>query len=184
LQTRKHSEKQTLRQNREDPVFMDVSSLQRREHHVTKSHLCTIWAKTFFVLSLCGFPTMAMAQLTAPATSTGTYTVSWTESSGGQTRAYLYESANQGPWMRLTVTGTNSRTFTKSQGTYSYKIQFCFYEPEINQEICEPFSNEVTVVVTTAPGIPGVPGSLGGDITNTTGTYTLSWAAASGAVTG
>jgi Common central domain of tyrosinase len=143
----------------------------------------TAWAKAALVLILCCSPTMAVAALTAPATSTGTYAVSWTEPSGGQQRAYLFESVNLGPWIRNAVTGTISRTFTKPQGTYSYKLQLCFFEPEIGQELCDPFSPEVTVVVTAGQGVPGIPGNLGGDITNVTGTYTLSWAAASGTVT-
>jgi tyrosinase len=125
----------------------------------------------------------AWAQLSVPPLSTGTYTVSWTEPSGGQTRAYLFESANLGPWIRSTVTGSNSRTFTKSPGTYSYRLQICFFEPELNRELCDPFSNEATVVVASAQGVPGVPGSLGGNFTSTTGTFTLSWAAAAGTVT-
>jgi hypothetical protein len=59
-------------------------------------------------------PSTAYA-LTAPSVSTGTYTVSWTEPSGGQ----------------------QSRTFTKPPGTYTYRLLLCFFEPELGRELCE-----------------------------------------------
>jgi hypothetical protein len=100
----------------------------------------TAWAKAALVLILCCSPTMAVAALTAPATSTGTYAVSWTEPSGGQQRAYLFESVNLGPWIRNAVTGTNSRTFTKPQGTYSYKLQLCSLSPRSGRSSVTPLA--------------------------------------------
>src|SRR5262245_8217539 len=125
---------------------------------------------------VAGTRSTAYAQLTAPPVSTGTYTVSWTASSGGQTRAYLLEGQT-----RINVTGTQSRTFTKSPGTYSYRLQICFFEAEINRELCEEPSPEVTVIVTTA-AVPGTPGNLAGAPAHNTGNFTLSWSTVSGRV--
>src|SRR5262245_2215896 len=123
-----------------------------------------------------GMGSTAYAQLTAPSVSTGTYTVSWTASSGGQTRAYLLTSSG-----RINVTGTQSRTFTNPPGTYTYRLQICIFEAEINQELCEPPGPEVTVLVTTA-AVPGAPGNLAAAPAQNTGNFTLSWTTAPGAV--
>lgn len=137
---------------------------------------------SLILLLIYFFPQITLASISAPATSTGTFSVSWTASSGGLMRAYLYESTNDGPWVRYTVTGENSKTFSKPEGIYTYKLRICLFEPEIDREICNPYTNEVTVVVTTAQ-VPGVPGSLGPNINNSTGNYVLSWNAATGVVT-
>ena len=122
-----------------------------------------------FLAAAAALTGAAEADLTAPAVSTGTYTVSWTEPSGGQQRAYLLEGST-----RINVTGQQSRTFTKSPGTYTYRLRLCFWEPEIQQEQCEPPSAEVTVVVTTA-NVPGTPANLTANPARSTGAFSLSW---------
>jgi hypothetical protein len=122
-----------------------------------------------FLAAAAALPGAADADLTAPSVSTGTYTVSWTEPSGGQLRAYLLEGST-----RINVTGRQSRTFTKPPGTYTYRLRLCFWEPEIQQEQCEPPSPEVTVVVTTAT-VPGTPTNLVANPPQNTGAFSLSW---------
>jgi hypothetical protein len=128
------------------------------------------------IFLVAGVGSRAYAQLTAPSVSTGTYTVSWTATSGGQQRAYLLTDSG-----RINVTGTQSRTFTKPPGTYTYRLQLCFFEPSLNRELCDPPSPEVTVVVTTA-AVPGTPGNLAGTPAQSTGAFTLSWTTAPGVV--
>lgn len=94
-----------------------------KTYQLKKSHIRTHWGVSLLLAITCFHPTIALAQLTAPATSTGTYTVSWTEQSGGQTRAYLYERENQDRWKKTTVTGTNRRTFTKPLHFLRYRIR-------------------------------------------------------------
>lgn len=128
-----------------------------------------------------GFPRDARAQqVTAPSVSTGSFTVSWTASSGGQNRAYLLEQSASGSF-RYSVTGAQSRTFTRSPGIFTYRLQLCFFEAELNRELCEPPGPEVTVVVTTGT-VPATPGNLTAAPARSTGTFSLAWTAVAGSV--
>jgi hypothetical protein len=131
------------------------------------------------IVTVTSAPTLP--PLVAPATSTGTYQVSWSATSGGQQRAYLEQHDGQ-QWTRFNVTGANSRSFTNPPGTYAYRLQLCFFEPELKRELCEEYSAEVTVVV-TGSSVPGPPGTLTSSSTFSTGQFTLSWTTASGTVT-
>jgi len=116
------------------------------EHRLIKKPVASV-----FILIVSVFLSeKVFAILSAPSTSYGTYDVSWTESTGGQNRVYLYESVNGSEWINSRVLG-NSKTFTKASGIYKYKIKSCFYEPEPDQEFCSGFSNEVIIRVIT-PG--------------------------------
>ena len=84
-------------------------------------------------------------------TMSGSYTVSWTETSGGVIRAYLAESVNGGGWAKTTVTGTSSKAFTgKAIGTYAYKVQIYEYDYELRQEVFQYETNSATVQVIAA----------------------------------
>ena len=73
-----------------------------------------------------------MAGLSAPSTSTGSYTVSWTQPSSAfiPGRGYtLRESTDGGTnWTGSYATGTSrSKSFTgKASGTYTYDLHYCF----------------------------------------------------------
>ena len=129
----------------------------------------TVLRVFIFLAAAAALAGTAGATLTAPSVSTGSYTVSWTEPSGGQQRAYLLEGST-----RITVTGRQSRAFTKPPGTYTYRLLMCFFEPEIDQELCDPPSPEVTVLVTTAT-VPGTPSNLVADPPRNAGAFSLSW---------
>jgi hypothetical protein len=122
-----------------------------------------------FLAAVAALTGRAGATLTAPSVSTGTYTVSWTEPSGGQQRAYLLQGST-----RITVTGRQSRSFTNPPGTYTYRLLLCFFESETHQELCDPPSPEVTVLVTTAT-VPGTPSNLVADPPRNSGSFSLSW---------
>lgn len=135
------------------------------------------------LLALLLRPLPLAAAVHVPATSTGSYTVTWDEPSGGQVRAYLYERFNGGSASSTTVTGANSRTFTsRPPGTYGYRLRICMWEPELGQEICEPYSAEATVVVSTVP-VPGTPGPLTVTPAQSTGTFSIAWGTVTGTVT-
>lgn len=141
----------------------------------------------------------AAPRLRGPSSSNGTFTLSWSGNSGGQRTAYLEGRAGAGGWNRINVTGRNSRTFSKPSGSYSFRLQFCFFEPEFNLDLCEQYSNVVTVSVNqptaavtptptptftptptpTAPPTSPPSGIISGP-TNSTGTYTLTWTGQSG----
>ncbi len=113
----------------------------------------------------------------------GSYTVSWTEASGGVTRAHLAESFNGGPWSSVTVTGTYSRAYSgRGVGNYSYKIQIYIYDPESRTEIFE-YETEVATVLVTTFTVPGAPGAISGPTSNSNGSYAVTWGSASGTVT-
>ncbi len=115
------------------------------------------------------------------ATSSGNYTVSWTDASGGLTRAYLATSVNSGAWSKITVTGTYSKAYTaRPAGTYRHKIQIYVYDGELRQEIFEYETNVVEVFVGASPGVPG---AIAGPSTSSTGSYALTWGAATGSPT-
>jgi hypothetical protein len=128
-------------------------------------------------------PLPARAALSAPATSTGNYTVSWTDSTQFPLRAYLYERFNGGSATKLTVTGTGSRAFiNKSAGTWGYQLEICHWEAELGREMCNPKSPEATVVVSTVP-VPGTPSSLTATPAESTGAFSLTWSPVAGTVT-
>lgn len=131
-----------------------------------------------------GLPRSAAATVSvSPALSyDGSYTVSWTDWSSGQTRAYLYQSFNGGASTRITVTGTYSRAYSgMSPGDYKYQVKIYFYEPEDGREYLQSQTNIVTVTVTSA-GAPGTPGAITGPTSSSTGSYALGWGASSGTV--
>ncbi len=133
-----------------------------------------------------GVPCVARASISVSPTiitSGGSYTVSWTDTSGGYWHAYLRESVNGGTWSKTAVTGTYSKTYTgKPVGTYAYKVQIYFYDKELGGEDFDHETNVVTAQVVPA-GAPGMPGAITGPDKPSTSSYTLSWGAASGAVT-
>lgn len=120
----------------------------------------------------------------SPVTSCapGSYTVSWTEKSGGVWRAYLWESANGGTWSKTTVTGKYSKAFTgKPVGTYAYQVEIYFYDRELGGEVFDHETNVATAQV-LAPAAPGTPGAITGPPGSSTPSYALAWGAASGRV--
>jgi RHS repeat-associated protein len=125
-------------------------------------------------------PVVAHASVSiSPTTSyNGAYTVSWTDASGGATRAYLASSFNGGAWSKVTVTGTYSRSYSAMPvGTYSYKIQIYRYDLELRKELFERETSVASVLVTT-PSAPAAPGPISGPTSTTIGTYSLAWGAA------
>lgn len=124
-------------------------------------------------------PPPVPGSLSVPATSTGSYTVSWGSVTGPVTAYELYESTSSifsSQTLAFTGTGT-STSLSKGDGTYYYRVRAC------NAGGCSGYftgsTNSVVVRLT-----PAIPASITVPATSGTGSYTISWGASpSGTVT-
>ena len=104
----------------------------------------------------------ASAQVTAPETASGSYTVSWPASAGPSN---LLESRNGGPVQRQSVAGRSSVTLTRGRGTYRYSLEYCSYEPELGQTLC--FANGLSATVRVVAAAPVYCAQVRADRTGT-----------------
>lgn len=124
-------------------------------------------------------PTSAPASISVPATSdTGDYSVSWGAATGTVLTYELWEST-QASFLssaRVHSSASRSASFTgKPSSTYYYRVRAC-----ANSD-CSGFTTGSNgVVVSIVP--PGAPASIALPATSSTGSYTVSWSAATGAV--
>ena len=118
-------------------------------------------------------PPAAAPTLSAPATAlNGDYTVSWTTAAGA-TSYTLEESANGGAWTAAYTGTALSKAYTgKAAGSYGYRVKAC------NSAGCSGYSATKTVQSVHPP--TGKP-TLTVPASSTTGSYTASWTAVSGA---
>jgi YD repeat-containing protein len=124
-----------------------------------------------------GIPPGIPASITIPATSSsGSYTVTWTAPTTGTVTAYeLYESMTDVFTLQtLVYSGSaTSKSFTsKPNGYYYYRVRACGIE-------CSGYQTGAGRVQVR----PGAPASISSPAESTTGTYTVSWAAATGSFT-
>lgn len=117
-------------------------------------------------------PVTAPPALSVPsASSTGSYTVSWT-SSPNATSYTLQEQTNGGAWANAQTSSAVSWAATgQTSGTYGYRVQGC------NTDGCGPWSGTATVTVTLPPTVAP---AISAPATNYTGSYSVSWGAVSG----
>ena len=123
----------------------------------------------------------APSSITVPSSSTsGSYTISWGTATGTVTAYNLYEANNSsfsGQTLVYSGTALSAALSGRGNGTYYYRAKACF------DSECGAYragSNGVTVTIATAPGVPSsitVPSS------STSGSYTISWGAATGTLT-
>ncbi len=124
-----------------------------------------------------GGPSHMGLNLTAPATSTGSHTVTWDNPNG-----LLFELQVRfygGPYsVAYTGTATSKSFSSLPNGTYSYRIyhHFQLFGGESLHWYTEPVST-----VVSAPQPPPVPSAITGPASNTTGAYSLNWGSSSGA---
>jgi YD repeat-containing protein len=112
--------------------------------------------------------------LSAPATSTGSYTVSWNASSGA-TSYRLEEQVNAGAWSVIQTHPALSATFNaRPAGTYRYRVSAC------NSSTCGAFAGPVTVVVSSGPVIPDAP-VLSVPANSPGGSFDVTWTTPAGA---
>jgi YD repeat-containing protein len=127
---------------------------------------------------VAGAPPGIPASITVPSSSsTGSYTVSWGAASGTLTAYALYEATNSGfsgETLAYSGTALSLAISGKSNGTYYYRVRAC------NGSLCSGYrvaGNATTVSL--AP--PAAPSNISGPSTNTTGNYSISWSAVTGA---
>jgi YD repeat-containing protein len=119
----------------------------------------------------------APAGLSVPATSTGSYTVSWSASSGASVYR-LEEQLNGAGWSEVYAGANLSQGFSgKPAGTYSYRVRAC---ASTNLAECSAHAGPVTVVVSSGAVIPGAP-TLTAPASSGSGSFNLSWTISAGA---
>jgi hypothetical protein len=107
--------------------------------------------------------------LTVPASNHGgSYTISWPATSGA-TYYLLDERFNGGSWTQIHNAGTTGLAVSsRSTGTYGYRVTAC------NAAGCSAVSAEASVQVLLPPPTP----TISAPSSNATGSYTVSWSAA------
>ncbi len=104
----------------------------------------------------------------APSTaSTGSYTVSWSASSGTLTAYQLQESANGGSWSTIQTSTSRSRSFSKNASKYyDYRIRAC------NNNACSGYNTSKRVTIPAASiTVSASPSPLN----FTSNVFTLTW---------
>lgn len=117
----------------------------------------------------------APASITVPTTSDASLTVQWAASSYAVTYR-LQQQKDAGSWSTVYEGESVSKALTlAASGTYVYRVAAC------NGAGCSGYTTSSPVVVTLPPS--GTPTLTVPSGTNTTGDYTVSWSAVSGAAT-
>ncbi len=118
------------------------------------------------------------ASISVPASSsTGSYTVSWGTSTGTVTAYQLYEATNSGFTGQVQVysgTSTSRAISGKTNGSYYYRVRAC------NGSACSGYRTGANATVVTL-AVPLPPASITAPLMNTTGNYSVSWSASTGA---
>lgn len=117
-------------------------------------------------------PPPTPASITVPATSSGSLTVSW-PSTATATSYLLHQSISGAAYTEAYSGAATSKTLSASvSGSYKYAVKAC------NASGCSGWRYSSTVAVTIPPG--SAP-SLSVPSSSSTGSYTVSWGAVSGA---
>jgi hypothetical protein len=118
------------------------------------------------------------ASITVPsASTTGTYTINWGTAAGTVTAYKLFESSNSnftGETEVYSGTSTSNQISGRGNGTYFYRVRAC------NGSQCGPHRAGANPTQVTLP--PGIPASISVPSSSTTGNYSISWGASSGAL--
>jgi RHS repeat-associated protein len=150
-----------------------------------------LWTLLFVLSAGQAAAALPAPTLTAPANSTGSYTVSWTGQSGSVEDSYtLQESSDVSPWTTVVNDDpVTSKAFTKTtSGARYYRVKHCFTSDagEVGgggSTVCSPYSAVKTVQVYIQPtGTPAI-GCTGCASPDTNGDLTITWTRPSGTVT-
>ena len=121
-------------------------------------------------------PPSVPSSISVPSSSsTGSYTISWGSSTGNVTAYRLYQATNSsfsGQTQIYSGTATSRAISGQGNGTYYYRVRAC------NGSSCSGYrtgSNSTTVTIPPSP-----PSSISGPF-QSTGSYTISWSASTGA---
>ena len=123
-----------------------------------------------------GTPSTPSYSPSAPST-TSSYTVAWSPASGTVSQYELQEQFEGGGWSTVQNSGALNKTFSnRDRGNYCYRVRAS------NVDNSSSYSTSLCLFVQyAASGAPGTP-SLSTLTPVTTGSYSVSWAAASGTV--
>ena len=108
----------------------------------------------------------------------GSYTVSWSASSGNVTAYELYEATNSGfsgESLIYSGGGFGISLSGRGNGTYYYRVRAC------NGSVCSGYAFGANSTAVTFP--PGAPSSITVPSGSNNGSYSISWGSASGSVT-
>ena len=112
----------------------------------------------------------AIPTITAPSSSSGTHTVSWTSSTGA-TSYVLEEKVGAGSWTEAQDSSSTRKEYTgKAVAIYMYRVEAC-----AGSSNCSDWSSTATVKVP-----PAMPSAITGP-SSSTGSYDLSWGSSTGA---
>lgn len=118
--------------------------------------------------------------ISVPSSSiSGSYTISWSTSTGNVTAYELQEATNSsftGAVLAYSGTGTSKAISGKGNGTYYYRVRACN-----TAAACSAYWTGTNPTSVTLP--PSVPGAASVPAYNNTGGYTISWGASTGNVT-
>jgi len=132
---------------------------------------CSAWSATQSVTVF--LPPPAPASITAPATSSGSLTVSWAGASTA-TSYTLQHQKDGSAWSSLYSGSATSEVVTETAtGSYAYRVAAC------NTSGCSAYNTSSAVTVTIPPSSAPTLSVPAG--TNVTGSYSVSWTAISGA---
>jgi len=132
---------------------------------------CGAWSstKTTMVLLVPAVP----ASITVPSTSSGSVTVSWAASATATSYTLQRQPGAGNSWSTVYTGSATSNTHTvTSSGSYNYHVKAC------NASGCSAYKAGSAVVVTIPPA--SAP-TLTVPSTSSTGSYTASWTAVTGA---
>lgn len=122
------------------------------------------------------------SSITVPTSSTsGAYTISWGAASGTLTAYELFEATNSsftGQTRIYNGTALSAALTGRANGTYYYRVRACL---DTDCSSYRTGANAVTVSIATAPGIPLAPSSITAPSMNSTGNFSVSWSASTGA---
>ncbi|HWX66569.1 MAG TPA: hypothetical protein VNZ27_09115, partial [Rhodanobacter sp.] len=117
-------------------------------------------------------PPPVPASISAPASSSGIFTVTWAASATA-TSYTLQQSANGGGWTTVYSNAANGTTLNETAtGSYTFRVQAC------NSSGCSAYATSNPVAVTIPPA--SAP-SLSVPVSSTNGSYTVSWGGVGGA---
>lgn len=131
---------------------------------------CSAWSVVASATVL--LPPAAPASISAPASSSGIFTVTWAASATA-TSYTLQQSANGGGWTTVYSSAANGTTLNEAAtGSYTLRVQAC------NSGGCSGYTTSNPVAVTIPPA--SAP-SLSVPASSSNGSYSVSWSGVSGA---
>lgn len=169
------------------PNHTDQARLYRYRARACNSDNCSAWKEMAVQVNAYQMPGLPENfHVSAGPTEAGDYTLRWSRPSGTTEVHYYYldnaDTLQEPDFEAVPHDDGQSyyeRTFTGGQSgqTYRYRVRACFQD----DNGCDSYTAALDVYIPFPP--PGIPDTLGhAGLDSQTGSYTLSWGAASGEV--